>query len=108
MIIDSAAYLSDCGSVSLSVLSDDQMEHISGGHRGGHGGRDGDWGRHRGNSFGNDRDGGRGTSIASFLGGQGFGALSITTINQFNIAINMIIGSTGGSILNVQGNTMAA
>jgi hypothetical protein len=44
--------------------------------------------------------------MSGIFGGQSSGSFAVN-IYQFNIALNMIMGGTGNSILNLQGNQAA-
>jgi hypothetical protein len=73
---------------------------------GGRHGRDRDDSRHRSGACRSNNDGGRSYPSIGFFGGQSSGLFSIN-IYQINIALNMIMGGTGNSIFNLQGNQAA-
>ena len=90
--------------LSFYTLGDCQSEQISGGRRG----REDDSGSRCG--FRSVREKER-SPIASLMGGfgsQALGGLISTNVFQLNLAINMIFGGNGNSILNMQGNQLSA
>ena len=86
----------------ISSLGDCQSELVVGGRRG----LDRDDSRHRSGPCRPHRDGGGSSRLIGFFGGQPSGPFAIN-IYQINIALNMIMGGTGNSILNLQGNQTA-
>ena len=89
-------------SPTICALGDHQTELVMGGRRG----SDGDDSRHRSGSCRRHGDGGRSYPMTGFFGGQSSGLLAVN-IYQINIALNMIMGGTGNSIFNLQGNQAA-
>jgi len=87
---------------TLCSLGDCQTELVMGGRHG----RDRDDSRHRSGACRSNNDGGRSYPSIGFFGGQSSGLFSIN-IYQINIALNMIMGGTGNSIFNLQGNQAA-
>ena len=87
---------------TLRSLGDCQAELVMGGRHG----RDRDDSRHRSGSCRRSNDGGRSYPNIGFFGGQSTGSFGVN-IYQINIALNMIMGGTGNSIFNLQGNQAA-
>jgi hypothetical protein len=87
---------------AIYPLGDCQTELIMGGRHG----RERDDSRHRSGSCGRSIGGGLSCPMTGFFGGQSSGPFSVT-IYQINLALNMIMGGTGNSILNLQGNQAA-
>jgi len=92
--------------VHFTTLADCQSEQISGGRRGR---GDDDAGSDRRSRSGRDCQPGQ---LGSTMGGYGSqsssGGLMGLNIFQINLAINMIFGGNGNSILNMQGNQLSA
>ena len=89
--------------LSFYTLSDCQSEQISGGRRG----REDDSGSRCGSRSEREKER---SPIASLMGGfgsQALGGLISTNVFQLNLAINMIFGGNGNSILNMQGNQLS-
>ena len=90
----------------FTTLADCQSEQISGGRRGR---GDVDAGSDRRSRSGRDCQPGQ---LGSMMGGYGSqsssGGLMGLNIFQINLALNMIIGGSGNSILNMQGNQLSA
>ena len=90
--------------VHFTTLADCQSEQVSGGRRG----RDDDAGSHRRSRSGRDCQPGQLGSMTGGYGSQSSGGLMGLNIFQINLAINMIFGGSGNSILNMQGNQLSA
>lgn len=88
----------------FTTLADCQSEQISGG-RSGRG--DVDAGSDRRSRSGRDCQPGQLGSLMGGLGSQSFGGLISMNVFQINLAINMIFGGNGNSILNMQGNQLS-
>ena len=91
--------------VHFTTLADCQSEQISGGRRGR---GDDDAGTHRRSRSGRDCQPGQLGSMMGGYGSQSSGGLMGLNIFQINLAINMIFGGSGNSILNMQGNQLSA
>ena len=87
---------------TIHPLGDCQTELIVGGRRE----RERDDSRHRSGSCGRTSRGGFSYPMSGIFGGQPSGSFAVN-IYQFNIALNMIMGGAGNSILNLQGNQAA-
>ena len=86
------------------TLSDCKSEQISGGRRGR---GDDDAGSDRRSRSGRDCQPGQLGSLIGGFGSQSFGSLMSASVFQLNLAINMIVGGNGNSILNMQGNQLS-
>ena len=89
--------------VHFTTLADCQSEQISGGRRG----RDDDAGSDRRSRSGRDCQPGQLGPLIGGFGFQSFGSLMSVNVFQLNLAINMIFGGNGNSILNMQGNQLS-
>jgi hypothetical protein len=87
---------------TLRSLGDCQTELVMGGRHG----RERDDSRHRSGSCGRTSGGGLSYPMTGFIGGQASGLFAVN-IYQINLALNMIMGGNGNSILNLQGNQAA-
>ena len=88
----------------FTTLADCQSEQISGGRRGR---GDDDAGSDRRSRSGRDCQPGQLGSTMGGLGSQSFGGLISVNVFQINLAINMMLGGNGNSILNMQGNQLS-
>jgi hypothetical protein len=86
------------------TLSDSKSEQISGGRRG-RGGDDA--GSDRRSRSGRGCQPGQLGSLIGGFGSQSFGSLMSVNVFQLNLAINLIFGGNGNSILNMQGNQLS-
>jgi len=90
--------------VHFTTIADCQSEQISGGRRGR---GDDDAGSDRRSRSGRDCQPGQLGSTMGGLGSQSFGGLISVNVFQINVAINMMFGGNGNSILNMQGNQLS-
>lgn len=102
MLIDSTPKDGFIDSTTISSLGDCQAELIVGGRHG----SEREDSRHGSGSCRRHRDGNQNSPVIGAFGGQSSGQFGIN-IYQINIALNMIMGGTGNSILNMQGNQAA-